>query len=198
VNRIPYLALDQSRGGATYAYGLSDKGVKVYGGKTFDEHSQRTLDHELAISDFHISLQQFCTNQDLDLHWRQSDLKRGIHPDAYFSITDPAKAGRNTHHFFLEIERSKIGNLKNGQPSILRKLARYYDVYNTADCERQWNFQTFRVIVQVPSAARATNLLASLAAFFKHSMFWIGDSNEDLVYRTPRDYSERTYTLLDI
>jgi hypothetical protein len=185
-------------GGATYAYGLSDKGVKKYGGKTLDEHSMRTLDHELAITDFHISLNQFCSREGRELHWRQAHIKKGIHPDAYFSVTDPKRDGRNTNHFFLEIERSKIGNQKNGQPSIIRKLAHYYETYNTDDCERDWNFRTFRVIVQVKTWARAENLLAALATQFNHSMFWVGPSNEQLVYRTPEDHSEHTYTLLDI
>jgi hypothetical protein len=198
VHRIPYLDLDQACGGATYAYGLTDKGVKGYGGKTLDEHSQRTLDHELAITHFHISLKHFCEQHGLDLLWRQSHLKRGIHPDAYFSLTNPKRDGKNTNHFFLEIERSKIGNQKNGEPSIIRKLAHYYDTYNTDDCHRDWNFRTFRIVVQVKTVARSENLLAALATRFNHSMFWIGPSNEQLVYRTPRDYSELTYTLLDI
>jgi DNA-binding transcriptional ArsR family regulator len=198
VYRIPYLDLDQLCGGATYAYGLSDKGVKEYGGKTFDEHSRRTLDHELAITDFHVSLKHFCEGQGFDLRWLQSHLKRSIHPDAYFSVTDPKKDGRNTNHFFLEIERSKIGNQKNGEPSIMRKLAQYYETYNTDQCYRDWNLTTFRVIVQVMNKTRAENLLMALAGRFNHSMFWIGRSNEQLVYRTPKDHSERTYTLLDI
>jgi hypothetical protein len=198
VYRIPYLDLDQLCGGATYAYGLSDKGVKEYGGKTFDEHSRRTLDHELAITDFHISLKHFCVHQGLEFYWRQSHLKNGIHPDASFSVTDPKKIGRNTNHFFLEIERSRTGNYKNGEPSIIRKLSRYYDIYNTDQCYRDWNLTTFRVVVQVMNRARAENLLTALATRFNHSMFWIGRSDEQLVYRTPKDHSERTYTLLDI
>ena len=198
VHRIPYLDLEHLCGGATYAYGLSDRGVKEYGGKTFDEHSRRTLDHELAITDFHISLKHFCEGQGFDLRWLQSHLKRGIHPDAYFSVTNPKIEGKNTNHFFVEIERSKIGNQKNGEPSIMRKLAQYYETYNTDQCYRDWNLTTFRVIVQVMNKTRAENLLAALAARFNHSMFWIGRSDEQLVYRTPKDHSERTYTLLDI
>ena len=198
VYRIPYLDLEHLCGGATYAYGLSDKGVKEYGGKTFDEHSRRTLDHELAITDFHISLKHFCEAHGLDLLWRQSHLKRGIHPDAYFSVTDPKKEGKNTGHFFVEIERSKIGNHKHGEPSIMRKLAQYYDTYNTDQCYRDWNLTTFRVIVQVMNRVRAENLLTALSMHFNHPMFWIGQSNEHLVYRTPKDHSERMYTLLDV
>jgi hypothetical protein len=198
VYRIPYLDLDQLCGGATYAYGLSDKGVKEFGGKTFDEHSRRTLDHELAITDFHVSLKHFCVVQRFDLRWRQSHLKRGIHPDAYFSVSDPKKDGKNTNHFFLEIERSKIGNQKNGEPSIMRKLAQYYETYNTDQCYRDWNLTTFRVVVQVMNRARAENLLTALAVRFNHSMFWIGRADELLVYQTPKDHSERTYTLLDV
>src|ERR1019366_2811820 len=108
-----------------YACGLTDKAVKEYGGKTFDEHSERTLDHELEISYFHIALQGLCDGHGLKLLWRQAELKRGVNPDAYFSIANPAKEGKNTNHFFLETERAKVGNYRNGEPSIIRKLRAY-------------------------------------------------------------------------
>src|ERR1039457_1986274 len=132
VNRLPYLDFDRESGGVTYVYGLSDKGVKFVetiwpDAKTFDEHSQRTLDHELEISFFHIALKKFAAKNKLKLHWKQSDLKRGIHPDALFALNDPAKPeGKNTLYYFLEMERAKIGNYVNGEPSIMRKLAKYY------------------------------------------------------------------------
>ncbi|MGA2959062.1 MAG: hypothetical protein ABSF48_25505, partial [Thermodesulfobacteriota bacterium] len=77
----------------SHVYGLSDRGIKSFDSlyaayaKTFDDHSARTLDHELEISYFHIALNRFCDKHNLQLHWQQSDLKTAtIHPDAYFAI----------------------------------------------------------------------------------------------------------------
>src|SRR5712692_5767057 len=107
-NRLPYFELDTEA--RSYVYGLSDSGVKAANGhvdidwnlvgipKTFDEHSERTLDHELEISYFHMALSRFWRDTDNPgLYWQQSDLKRGIHPDALFALTN----ARGTYYFFL-------------------------------------------------------------------------------------------------
>src|SRR5229473_855099 len=91
-NRLPYFELDTEA--RSYVYGLSDKGVDLHPGdhfhepccKTFDEHSERTLDHELEISYFHMALAKQFGNF---IYWQQSELKRGIHPDALFKIDTP-------------------------------------------------------------------------------------------------------------
>jgi hypothetical protein len=58
------------------------------------------------------------------------------------------------------MERSKIGNMKNGEPSILRKLGKFYDYYNTDACEKEWfSFRQFRVIVVQRNDTRRQNLL---------------------------------------
>ena len=197
VCRLKYLDLDTD--GVSYACGLTDKAVREYGGKPFDEHSVRTLDHELEISYFHIALQQFSDHHGLELRWQQSGLKtKTIHPDAYFTITNPGKEGRNTNHFFLEIERSKVGNVKDGQPSIVRKLINYYAYYNSAPCQAEWGIATFRVIIQVANETRAANLLRAFGAEYRHRMFWIAAASANLRFRTPRDFGERAYSLLDI
>ena len=104
LNRLPYFELDREKGGVGYVYGLSDKAVAEFGGKTFDEHSQRTLDHELEISFFHIALKNYCHKNDIGLAWYQRDLKRGIHPDALFKFTTEKGETR----FFLEIEKQRM------------------------------------------------------------------------------------------
>jgi len=116
VHRERYIEPDRNFGGTTGVWGLTDKGVAngydyfhgdyCYGlkPKTFDEHSVRTLDHELEISYFHIAVK----NLPRRLYWQQTDLKRSVHPDAYFALTDPAlPEGKNTFHYFLEIEKGK-------------------------------------------------------------------------------------------
>lgn len=66
LSRLAYIELDRERGSIGYVYGLSDKGVRDYGGglsKSFDEHSARTLDHEVEISWFHMALDELCHRQ---------------------------------------------------------------------------------------------------------------------------------------
>lgn len=186
IHRIKYL--DLTNDGVGYACGLSDMGVRYsMEGKTFDEHSERTLDHELEISYFHIALQEFCYQQGLELFWRQADLKHGVNPDAYFSLTDPKKEGKNTFHFFLEVERAKIGNYKNGEPSIIRKFKAYYEYYNSPECEKHWGFKTYRVVVTLRNDERRVNLLKSMQDDLKHRMFWIGtEANLTADFHTPK------------
>ncbi len=59
-------------------------------GKTFDDHLQRTFDHELEFSYFDTAIQNFCDKHGLlILRWQQNHLKKKhIDPDAYFCITD--------------------------------------------------------------------------------------------------------------
>jgi hypothetical protein len=180
VNRLPYLDLGHETGGVTYAYGLSDKGVKFCNSiwtqaKTFDEHSQRTLDHELEISIFHIALKKFCHEHNLKLYWQQANLKCTVSPDAMFAITDPSKSeGRNTLYYFLEMERAKIGHYIDGEPSIIRKLGKYYKYYGTDKCEKEWlDFRHFRVIVVQRTDERRKNLLKQLSTQFNHRTFWL-------------------------
>src|SRR5713101_5634486 len=65
-NRLPYFELDTEA--RSYVYGLSDKGVdhpdvEYPEAKSFDEHSERTLDHELEISYFHMALDKFLNDE---------------------------------------------------------------------------------------------------------------------------------------
>jgi Replication-relaxation len=186
VHRLRYL--NPENDGVGYACGLTDAGVRYAGqGKTLDEHSERTLDHELGISFFHLSLQELCDRYAFRLRWQQSDLKHGVNPDAYFSVTNPRQDGKNTHHFFLEVERAKIGNYKNGKPSIIRKLKRYYDYYNTHGCEEAWGFRTYRVVTVLRNDERRKNLLHAMEADLNHRMFWLGlESNLTVDFHTPR------------
>jgi hypothetical protein len=169
--------------------------------KTFDEHSQRTLDHELEISFFHISLKRFCAKNKLKLYWQQSDLKCTVSPDAMFGITDPAKPeGKNTLYYFLEMERAKIGHYRDGEPSIMRKLGKYYAYYGTDACEKEWSdFRQFRVIVVQRTHERRENLLKQLNKELNHRMFWLTTEPEYKygiggdIFNTPRDWEKVGY-----
>jgi len=211
VNRLPYIELERDRGVATFVYGLSDKGVNFVRSiwtqaKTFDEHSQRTLDHELEISFFHIALKKMCAKHNLKLYWQQSDLKHTISPDALFALTDPSKPeGKNTLYYFLELERAKIGHYVNGEPSIIRKLAKYHAYYGTDACQKEWTyFRQFRVIVTQRNDERRENLLTKLNKEFNHRMFWLTTEEaykRDIggrVFLTPKDFATASYGFLDI
>ncbi len=186
VSRLPFFDLSKERqnGGASYAYGLTKKGMRAYGGKTFDERSARTLDHELAITDFHIGIKKLCEDNHRLLYWQQAAVNKTIWPDAYFSIAIRDSASEPLH-FFLEIERQKMGHVQNGVPSIIKKAERYYRYYNTAKCESDWNFKHFRVVFIQKNDVRREHFLRALHKEFNHRMFWLGvDGSPD--FRTPK------------
>ena len=210
VHRLPYTELERTVGASTFVYGLTDKGcgltTEITGptGKPFDDHSQRTLDHELEISFFHVALNRLCEkHENLRLYWQQKALKCTINPDAYFAITDTLKPeGKDTFHYFLEIERAKLGSWKNGEPHIIRKLAKYYAYYNSDDCEKEWeHFRQFRVILVQRTEEKREFLLSKLREY-QHRMFWLATENlykSDLagkIFKTPKDFREATYSLL--
>ena len=160
----------------------------------------------MELTQFHIHLKQFCEKHKLILTWHQPviDHKKAINPDAYFGITDPAKPeGRNTFHYFLEIERSKIGNYREGKPSIIRKLQKYHEYYDTELCEKEWGFRKFRVLLTLRNAERQYNLCARLPTEgMNHRMFWITTETlykENIggeIFRTPKDFAKVAYSFL--
>lgn len=208
--RIPYIEYDREHGATTYVYGLTDRGVKYCASlfayaKPFDEHSRRTLDHELEISWFHMALKKFAVKHKLALYWQQSDLKCTISPDAMFALTDPSKPeGKNTLYYFLEIERAKIGHYVNGKPSIINKLARYYDYYSSDACMKEWNFRQFRTIVVQRNVERSENLLKELSRQFNHRTFWLTNEEaykQDIagaIFRTPKDWEKVAYSFITL
>ena len=209
VNRLPYVELDRTVGGIGYVYGLSDKGVPARDSypwpKTFDEHSARTLDHELEISFFHIATKRLAESTGLQLYWQQSDLKRGIHPDALFALTDSRHPEQSSSwYFFLEIERSRVGNFRNGEPGIMRKLARYADYFDSDTCLKDWNFRKFRVVVVQRTEARHENLLRALQNVCDRSIFWLTTEERyqaDIrgrIFATPRDFAEQLHSLAEL
>jgi hypothetical protein len=132
-----------SEAASRYVYGLSAKGVdhalqngySTLATKTLDEHSIRTLDHELEITSFHVALRGLCAAQGLRYAWRQTNLKHTVHPDALFYVVDPAQPDK-AFCYFLEIERAKLGNYRNGEPQIFRKLKKYYEYFNSTVAKR--------------------------------------------------------------
>jgi hypothetical protein len=207
--RAPHLDFVNERGGVAYVYGLSAKGVghalrtgySTPATKTLDEHSFRTLDHELEITSFHVALHRLCARQGLRYAWRQTDLKHTVHPDALFYVADPANSGK-AFCYFLEIERSKLGNYRNGEPQVLRKLRAYYGYFNSTDCEKEWGFRQYRVVVVQRSDARREGLLKALREKCSHRMFWLTteaayrENVGDAIFMTPKDDAPAAFSFL--
>ncbi len=174
----PIIDYDSSKKFLTYEtiFWLSSKGLALAQtagidngeGKANDEHSPRTLDHEYEITRFHLCLKQLAAEQCHDLYWQQRDLRKTVYPDAIFAL-----AKEYEFYYFLEIEKSKQGRYIDGKPQILRKLARYYNYYNSDLCEDEWGFRLFRVVIVAQTEGRRENLLNHLRESFNHRMFWV-------------------------
>jgi len=209
LHRVPHFDAGHDRGGAAYVYGLSAKGVShalrngysTPATKTLDEHSIRTLDHELEITSFHIALHRLCVHPGLRYAWQQADLKHTVHPDALFYVADPANPGK-AFCYFLEIERAKLGNYRNGEPQILRKLRKYYAYFNSTGCEKEWGFRQYRVIVVQRSEARREGLLKALRETCSHRMFWLTTETAyrggigGAIFMTPKDDAPVPFSFL--
>jgi hypothetical protein len=176
-------------------------GYSTLATKTLDEHSIRTLDHELEIASFHMALGALCTARGLRYAWRQTNLKHTVHPDALFYVADPAHPDK-AFCYFLEIERAKLGNYRNGEPQIYRKLKKYFAYFNSTGCEKEWGFRQYRVVIVQQTDARREGLLTALRKNCSHRMFWqtteaayrndIGGA----IFKTPKDDAPVAFSFL--
>jgi len=162
----------------------------------------RTLEHELAITDFHLRAEQSTSSRGLNLFWQQYGLRRGVNPDALFAVTDSTKArDENTSYYFLEVERSRLGGYTDGRSVLLRRLRRYAAYQASPECQQDWKwFNEFRVVILVTSEARRRNLLTLLADELPLPMFWIGGDSASTTsqpFSSPVDFREREYSLAD-
>jgi hypothetical protein len=133
-----------------------------------------------GIAKFHARLEYRCEEHGLQVRWWQGRAVASIMPDAYFSITDPQKEGKNTHHFFLEVERQKP------RPSMIERAEAYYNFYDGDQCEEQFGFRTFRVVFVLDNEAKRDDFLRRLAERYQHRMFWVGVKSSLKEFRTPK------------
>jgi hypothetical protein len=163
VTSIRYNPEEHTKGAIPLAYGLTDRGVRkafdegfsTDSTKSFDAWSKRTIEHEIMISTFHLELAKLAGEKGWALRWWQRGLnKKPVFPDAVLSI--------NGHFFMLEIERAKLGDYIDGTPSIIRKLADYWDYYDSDDCESDFEFRKFHALTVMRTAERAQNLVHML------------------------------------
>jgi hypothetical protein len=194
VQPVWYSDTSRNRTYSIGAYGLSRHGVNHAFQNGFDTRATKTIEgmspnsppHEVAITEFHVELKLLAEKHNLKLVWHQSDLRRTINPDAMFTLTSPS----GVHVFFLEMERSKPGNYRDGKPQITRKLEKYYDYYDSDKCEKEWGFRKFRIIVSMRNEERRDNLLKVIP---KHRMFWLGTESNNFQFQTPKDSHPTTF-----
>lgn len=194
---------------AVSVYGLSkeglrlarEKGIANGTGKHADDTSRRneSVGHELEITRFHIAVDSLPRK----VLWRQSDLRRGVNPDALFAVAQPD--GASAYYYFLEIEKSRQGHYEDGESGLMKKLGRYYEYQGSEECRRDWkHFERFRVIVVLKNDDRRRNLLKALAGRYKTRTFWV--TTEPLyrekpagpIFLTPKDHDAKAYSFLDI
>jgi hypothetical protein len=176
---------------------VADEGFLTPTTKVFKPNSDTLMPHEYEITQFHLALKHFCDTERWKLYWQQYDLKCGVNPDACFGITTE----KGTLWYFLEIEKTKPGNFRDGESKIIRNLGKYYNYFDTDKCEKEWaNFRKFRVIVTLKNDERRQNLLNELAGKYKHRMFWL--TTEELykkevsgeIFATPKDFASTAYS----
>lgn len=184
----PYESETYEKGALPKAYGLTDSGVNqafqegfaTDSTKSFRGHALRTIEHELMISKFHLELAKLAGAHAWDLRWRQKRLdKKAVRPDALFRL--------NGDYFFLEMERAKLGDYKDGRPSIVGKLEAYRAYYDSTDCEKDFGFRKFRVITVMRTGKRVRNLVNALVAAGLDSGIFLNASEGALFdFTTPK------------
>jgi hypothetical protein len=170
----------------------------------YGKRSPHSLNHDIAITEFHLALKRAVGKFGVQLFWRQVDLRRGgLNPDAFFALHPGSE--RAKHWFFLEVETSRQGHYRRNENSALVQKLRAYDDLTSDQVAKDWNFDDFRVIVLVKNAARAVNLIRKLSAVLPYRFIWIGANDSVLrhgacsgVFFTPSDYHQASYSLLDV
>jgi hypothetical protein len=119
------------------------------------EHSLLTVEHELKLSETQYRLERLAEANGWKFLAKQSDLNRTVKPDRLFGIDK----GQGFVPLFYEEE-----NKKKDLQDLYEKAVRYYDYWNTANCEKAWGwFRTFHVLWQFPNEERMQNFLHFLA-----------------------------------
>lgn len=178
-----------------HCYRLSRAGSRaIGGGQAAIEKSPASIDHELLITDFHIALSSK-TPATHRVYWRQTDLKRTVHPDALLAITNTTRPRElSTFYYFLEAEYSRQGHYRAGESGLITKLRRYSEYRRSAACREEWqHFSDFRVIVLLRTRERQENLLRVLKEKLPTKAIWTTtteDVQRDItgpIFRGPPD-----------
>ena len=163
--RVSHLDSGHERGGAGYVYGLSAKGVShalrngysTSATKTLDEHSVRTLDHELEITEFHIALHRRCSaNISGICGGRRTSSTPSIRTPSSTSPIRQIPARPSAISWRSNARNSAITGRRTADPS--QAPERIYNYFNSTDCEKEWGFRQYRVVVVQRTDARREGL----------------------------------------
>lgn len=201
-NKIEYTCL---------VHGLTDRGLKLARdrgldpdliGRSFQEFSINHVDHELRINDFVDALANDLQKKNLELISIRINLKRKhIHPDLLFYIYDPGTDLRSAP-IFLEYEKQKRGRYHDEKPQIMRKLESFARYYDSAECERDFSFRKFYLIVVLRTERKAHFLLDDLRdrGLTRDTILVVSEPafNAGLLHTRFRTAAGATYSLLDL
>lgn len=203
---------------------LLSKGRQAIGrGQATAEKASTFLEHDTLVTAFHLALAREAPKH-LRIHWRQDSLKHTVNPDALLALenTERVPRERSTNYFLIEVERTRQALSRTDSKGVIAKLKKYgaysgservtrdYSRMNVETQRAEWHFTRFRTIWLVPASGRHSsrelvdNLLTRLAGAFPSSAIWIATADEAIanpfgaIYRTPKDYQERSYSLGDL
>jgi len=212
VNRIYFQpqAYTKKRGLLPFAIGLSKQGVQwAYENEPMSDpelfteiRSPLMIPHDLKTVHYQIALTEYCDTNGLELFTKKTDLYHTVEPDRLFAIK-----GKTTQYYFFELERHR-----KTHKALLKKFQRYENYYGTELCKREWHdFKTFTVLTQMRSEESRLNILKYLAGEpaiwngkryvndhpIKRTNFWFSTEQDPFIFKTPKDFQTKTYTLLD-
>jgi hypothetical protein len=154
-------------------HGLTDRGLRLvrdrgldpdHTGRSFQEFSTDHVDHELRVNDTVDALREELAKIGLELIVITIHLKRKcIHPDLLLYVYNPTTDTRSAP-IFLEYEKQKRGHYDDGgKPQIIKKLEAFAVYYNSEECQKDFNFRKFYVLVILRTERKARFLLRDLA-----------------------------------
>jgi hypothetical protein len=210
---------------AEYSYRLSKHGANIATkGKYLAEKTPLSVNHEQKVTDFHRALEASYPGK---VFWVQKHLKRTVNPDAMFGLSKDGTTGV-FFFLEMERSKQAGYEDQPGHSNLTSKLEKYDKYRGSALCKQQWeHFSDFRVIVVLKDnprkpGVRKKNLLTKLAGGgtykdFKpgwgqtakhpplpYKFIWITTDTEFLadpmgkVFSTPKDYTQTSYSLLDV
>jgi len=193
-------------------HGLTNRGLRLardrgldpdHMGRPFQEFSIDHVDHELRINDMVDSLAAELGKRGLELIVIRIHLKRKhIHPDLLFYVYDP-KTDTRSAPIFLEYEKQKRGRYDDrDRPQIIKKIESLVQYYNSLECERDFSFRKFYLIVIVRTERKANFLLKDLHdRGIKTQTVLVASEpafDASLIHTRFRTGTGETYSLLDL
>lgn len=183
-----------------YCYRLTGKAKALLGKKATNvEKSPASLSHEAEITAFHIALKSIIPAD--SLYWRQDHLRRTVNPDALFAVRKDGKG----HWFFLEVEKSRQGNQRNGKSGLERKCERYDQYRGSEQCRKDYqHFRDFRLVIVFATRERQRNFLAKIAETLPYRWLWTTNETDyrrdpgGEIYLTPKDFKTSAYSLREL